>query len=202
VSILLCASPSNNHGPLRASSGFDFYWPVVVAVISMGMVEVAVDEVVDVVAVRDRRMAAVGSVHVLRVMPGALMSRRAFVGVLSRDGDDVVVNAITFLVLKMALLQVVHVSVVLDRRMPASNTVPMSGCSRHVNSPYQEEDKQEKPLFAVYRLPTTSPIESPRRASRSDEHLYPTISRNETVSQNNFVDHAPRRWPLVMLMFT
>jgi hypothetical protein len=60
---------------------------MVVAVVSMRMMEVAADAVVDVIAVRDRLVAAAGAVDMAGLMTPAAMVRSAAVGVVSGDVD-------------------------------------------------------------------------------------------------------------------
>ena len=58
-----------------------FHRSMVVAVIAVRVVEVAVDNVVDVIAVRDRLVATTGAVHVIFVVTSAAVSRCTTVGV-------------------------------------------------------------------------------------------------------------------------
>jgi len=62
------------------------YGTVVVAVVTVGMVQVPIHEVVDVVAVRYGRMATTGTVHVVRIMARTLVLR-ALRGVRSAHVD-------------------------------------------------------------------------------------------------------------------
>jgi hypothetical protein len=54
---------------------------VVVAVVAVGVMQVAIDQIVDVVAVRNRLMAAARAVHVAGLVTGAAMVGRAAVGI-------------------------------------------------------------------------------------------------------------------------
>jgi hypothetical protein len=62
---------------------------VVVAVTVMGMMQMASHEVIDVVPVRDRLMAAAWAVTVRLVVRAARVRRRAFTGVPAADPDPV-----------------------------------------------------------------------------------------------------------------
>lgn len=54
---------------------------MVVAMIFMGMMEMAVDQIVDVIAMRHSLVAAAGSVNVVRRVSSAAMVRRATIGI-------------------------------------------------------------------------------------------------------------------------
>ena len=56
---------------------------MVVAVVAVGVVEVAGHQVIDVIAVRHRLVAAAGAVHMARLMPSAAMVGGAAVGVVA-----------------------------------------------------------------------------------------------------------------------
>ena len=78
---------------------------MIVAVAAMRVVQVPVDEVVDVVAVRHRFVAAVGTVLMRVFVSGALMTGAALVRVLGADGQLVLLDA-------AVLAGVMHVAVV------------------------------------------------------------------------------------------
>jgi hypothetical protein len=96
---------------------------VVVAVILVGVVEVSVDQVVDVVTVRDGLVAAVGSVLVACIVPFA--HRRADVGVVVADFDHVLVDVVAVGVMEVPVMQVVDVSVVAHGGVAASGSMLM-----------------------------------------------------------------------------
>jgi hypothetical protein len=56
---------------------------VVVAVVAVRVMKVAADVVVSVIAVRNRVMAATGTMDVARLVPAASMVRRADIGVIA-----------------------------------------------------------------------------------------------------------------------
>ena len=62
-------------------------WTVIIAVTIVLVMEVTVDDVVDVVAVVDRRMAAAVAMMVTVAVAIAVVTRRATVGVLGIDRD-------------------------------------------------------------------------------------------------------------------
>jgi hypothetical protein len=104
---------------------------MVIAVIGMRVVQHAVDQVVGVIAVRDRGMAATGSVHVLVLV----VYRSARIGVGVIDFEAALVNVSVMVVVQVAIMQIVDVSVVADRCMAAIRSmgviVPLMSCVFH-----------------------------------------------------------------------
>lgn len=96
---------------------------MVVAVVSVGVVEMVVDQVIDVVAVRDGGVAAVGPVGVPRLVGGASVIRGAVIGVARANRERVLIDVVSVGMVEMTVVQVVDVVVVPDRDMPASRTV-------------------------------------------------------------------------------
>jgi hypothetical protein len=85
---------------------------VVVAVVAVGVVQVAVDQVIDVVAVRDGRMAAVGAVLMCFIVAAAGVLGSAIGGVGFIDGEGVFLDFAAFDVVQVAVVQVIDVAVV------------------------------------------------------------------------------------------
>jgi hypothetical protein len=85
---------------------------VVVAVVAVRVVQPAVDEVIDVVAVRHLFVAAL----LVLALAGNGGARRRVDGA---DGDDVFVVVAVVRVVQVAVVQVIDVPVVLDARVPA-----------------------------------------------------------------------------------
>lgn len=77
---------------------------VVVAVVTMRVVEVTFDEIVGVVTVRDCLVTAARSVFVLGRMARAAMRRCAVGGVLPTDGDRVVVDVVGMRMVEMTIV--------------------------------------------------------------------------------------------------
>lgn len=96
---------------------------MVVAVITMRMVQVSFHKVVDVIPVRDWLVAAAGAVDVNLVMRVACVALGALVGIGGIDGKVVLVVVVAVAVQQVAVLQVVGVSGMLDSHMPASFVV-------------------------------------------------------------------------------
>lgn len=96
---------------------------MVVAVALVHVVEVPVDEVVDVIPVRDRLVAAARTVRVTHLVPGARMLACAAVRVLRIDGDDMVVDVVAVGVMQVTVVEIVEMSLVHDGPVAASGSV-------------------------------------------------------------------------------
>ena len=96
---------------------------MVVAVAAVSMMQMAIYEVVDVVAMRDGLVAASRSVLVAGVMGSALMIRCAAHRVRIVNRKAVLVDVVGVRVVKMTVMQIVDVALVLDRQMTAALTV-------------------------------------------------------------------------------
>jgi len=97
---------------------------MVIAVTIMRMVQVTVNQVVDVIAMRYRLVPATRTVDMVGVVMPAGMIRRALNRVLIAHGDRVLLDRAVFaLVVQMTVVQVVDVAVVLDRDVAARRAV-------------------------------------------------------------------------------
>jgi hypothetical protein len=96
---------------------------VVVAVVAMRMMQVAVDQIVDVITMRHRLMSAPGPVLVSRLMAFAAVLGRAAIWVLCRYVDHVLVDMVCVRVMQMPIVQIVDMVAVAHGRMAATGTV-------------------------------------------------------------------------------
>ena len=96
---------------------------MIVAVAVVCVVQVAVHEVVDVIAVRHGRVATRGAVDVTGLMAVARVPRRAARGMRRIDVDHALVDMSAVCVMEVAVVQVVDVAVVLDRVVSAARPV-------------------------------------------------------------------------------
>lgn len=87
---------------------------MVVAVVPVGVMEVPVDEVVDVVAVGHGLVSAAGAVDVTVLVPGAAVCGGAGGRVALAHLDHVLVHVVAVGVVEVAVVEVVHVVAVLD----------------------------------------------------------------------------------------
>jgi hypothetical protein len=120
---------------------------VVVAVIAVRMVQVAFDEIVDVIPMRHRFMTAPRSVNVARVVAPA--ARRALVRIFGTHFEPVLVYMIAVRVMQMTVMQVINMIVVRDRSMSAVRAVLMVVVSvmrfvagAHVKPPWLKRSRQ------------------------------------------------------------
>jgi hypothetical protein len=93
--------------------------------VAVRMVQVAVDEIVNVVPVRHCRVAAVRTVNMARSVVVAVMIVNAAVGVGRRHFEDALVDVIAVRVVQMAVMQIVDVTIVFDRQVTAARTMLM-----------------------------------------------------------------------------
>src|SRR5258708_9604571 len=83
----------------------------------------AIDQVVHMVAMRHRFMAAAGPVHMAGVMPGAGVVGGAGVRVARRHLDHVLIHVVAMVVVEMAVMQIVHMAAMTYGGMPAAPAV-------------------------------------------------------------------------------
>jgi hypothetical protein len=96
---------------------------VVVAVLAVRVVEVAVHEVVDVIAMRDRRVPTAGAVHMVLRVAGAGMARRAVGRVRGVDANGALVDVAFVGVVEVPIVEVIDVVTVADGRVAAARAV-------------------------------------------------------------------------------
>ena len=111
-------------GPSSLSDDLELSMVVAVAIVLV--VQVAIDQVIDMVAVRDRRVSASGSVHVVGRVGRADMSAGAGGWVVSRDLQDMLFDhSVEGRVMQVSIVEVIDVSIMFDCRMPAVFSVDM-----------------------------------------------------------------------------
>jgi hypothetical protein len=98
---------------------------VVVAVRAVLIVQVAGDEVVGVVSVRDRFVAARRTMFVAVVVSLAAVPARAVLRILARDAENVFVDVRLMDVVQVPVVEIVDVSFVQHGGVPASGRVRM-----------------------------------------------------------------------------
>lgn len=96
---------------------------MVIAVIAVGMVQVAVDEVVDMIAVGHRFVAATGAMHMIGIVAGAGMIGGAVGGVGRAHLDHVLIDVIAVGMVQVSVVQVVDVIAVPNGGVPAAGAV-------------------------------------------------------------------------------
>lgn len=96
---------------------------MVIAVLAVGVMQVIADQVVDVVAVRYRLVAAAGTVGVTRLVAVAVMIGGAALRVLGVGLKYVLIDVIAVGMVQMALMEIVEVVAVLDGGVTTAGTV-------------------------------------------------------------------------------
>jgi hypothetical protein len=110
------------HGKTNLS-GHDLERAVIVAMTAMRMMQVAIDQVVDMVAMRHGGVAAAGTVLVALLMTAAVVVRRAGIRIGSAHLDHVLVDMVFVRVMQVAVVKIVHVIAVPDSCVAAARTV-------------------------------------------------------------------------------
>ncbi len=103
--------------------GYDFKRPVIIAVVAVRMMQPALDEIVHMISVRDGLMSAVDPVNALNWISACGAS--AFVRVRLVHFNHMFVDVIPVHVMEMAIMQIVRVSLMLNRNVPAIRAVLM-----------------------------------------------------------------------------
>lgn len=87
--------------------------------IAVLMVQVPGDDVIDVVAMRNRRMAAIGAVPVRLVVAFAVVFRSTAGGIAGAHADPVFIHVISVNVMQVPVVKIIDVPVVAHRGVPA-----------------------------------------------------------------------------------
>ncbi len=112
---------------------------MIVAVSSVHVVKMTRDEVVDMVTMRHRRMAAVGAVHVLSIVFAARVVGRASGRIGRIDRHRALVDVIAVDLVQVTIVEIVDMACVADGGMAAGgpmhvSVAGMSGVGRHMSS--------------------------------------------------------------------
>lgn len=99
--------------------------PVIVTVIAMRMVQMAVHQVVDMVAMRNRFVSALRPVDMRLRMRATSMARRARIRILRRYFQRMLVDMIAMRAVQVPVMDVIHMIVVHDGGVSAAFAVHM-----------------------------------------------------------------------------
>ena len=112
----------------KPNSGFsahDVEWTVIVAMVTVVMMEPTVDEVVNVVAVRNCLMPAARPMDMARLVTFVPILRRAPGRIFGGHFNNMLLDIVPFLMVQMSVMQVVDMVAVLHRDMTAICIVMM-----------------------------------------------------------------------------
>ena len=98
---------------------------MIIAMITMRMMKVAIDKIIDVIAMRHRFMSAARAMHVTRLVAAAAVVQRASIGIFRTYLNDMLVNVIAMLMMEVAIMQIVDVIAVTNRCMATAGAMPM-----------------------------------------------------------------------------
>ena len=111
---------------------------MIVAVAVVRVVQVAVYQVVGVVAVGNALVTAIRTVYVAGLMGAAIVLGRALVGMLSVGRDAMIVDVIAVKIMDVAIVKVIGMPIVANRRMATVRAVRVcvpfvfdARCRRH-----------------------------------------------------------------------
>lgn len=90
---------------------------------AVGMVQVPIHQVIDMVAMGHGLMAAIGAMLVGRFVTAALVRRGATLGVVSIYGQGVLFDLAIFLMVEVAIMQVIDMALVNDGGVSAGGTM-------------------------------------------------------------------------------
>jgi hypothetical protein len=100
---------------------------MIIAMISMWVMQVTINQVVHVVTMRDGFMPTSWAMHVARFMSTAVVLRRTFIRIMWRHMDHVLFNhPVVPHVVQMAVMQIVGVVTVCNRSVTATFAVNVS----------------------------------------------------------------------------
>ncbi|HTR43307.1 MAG TPA: hypothetical protein VMH87_16975 [Pseudomonadales bacterium] len=103
----------------------NFERSMIVAMIAMGVVKSSINQIINVVPMRDSRMPAVGAMNMFGLVFGNSKARSAFVGIGGVDGNLVFIHMVSMGMMQMAIMKIIRMSFMLDCSMSTARTVDM-----------------------------------------------------------------------------
>ncbi|HTV41338.1 MAG TPA: hypothetical protein VMF08_12225 [Candidatus Sulfotelmatobacter sp.] len=97
--------------------------PVVVAMVAVRMMKVSVNQIVNMVAMGNRRMPATWAMNMLRGVFGGGKSRSAFIGIGRINSNRVLIHVITVRMMQMTVVKIIYMPFMLDGGVPAAGGV-------------------------------------------------------------------------------
>jgi hypothetical protein len=135
--------------------------------ISMGMVQMTVDKIIDVVAMWNRLVTAPGAMNVARRMSTAVVAWRALVGIFRADFERVLVYVIAMRMVQVPIVEIIDVIAMLDSGVAAVCAMLMivRGVMRFVAGAHREAPRFTRPCGREGR------VHDERRTTRPELHL-------------------------------
>lgn len=96
---------------------------MIITVIAVRVVQMAGDEIVDVIAMRNRFVAAAGAMNVSSIMSGAAMVGRATIRVPVAHLNPMLVDMIGMRMVKMAIVKIIDMASMPDGNVAAAGSV-------------------------------------------------------------------------------
>ena len=112
-------------GTVAAATLSSLHLAMVIAVTVVRIMEVTIDQIIDMVAMRHCFMSAAGPMHMLCGMDGAFVPRRAILRIGRGYVDYMLIDVAFMLVMQMAVVQIVDVAIVHDPGVSALRAVHM-----------------------------------------------------------------------------
>ena len=130
---------------------------MVVTVPVVRVVKVAFDQVIDMVAVGNRGMAAVGAMLVTGIVACAMVSRSATIWVFSSYTKAVLFDLAPFLMVQMAIMEVIDMAFVDDAGVTTGGTVFVlmifAGVSHFITSDRVKDGKESRTILSRETTP-------------------------------------------------
>ncbi|HEX3598588.1 MAG TPA: hypothetical protein VHU84_00520 [Lacipirellulaceae bacterium] len=140
----------------------DFDWPVIVAMVAVGMMENSIHQIINMITVRHRLVAASRTMLVFRIVFLILGELMAALWVRLADRKDMILDRFPVLMNEMTIDQEIDVAVVFHGHVTATRTVGMCGI-RHDNLRTKERKGRSR-------------IAPPVRKAESEESRYENLS--------------------------
>ena len=115
--------PPQKAAGFRLSILSECYSAVVVAVAVVLVVQVAVDQVVDMIAVGNGFVTAIGTVNMAGIVTGTLVTVAAISGIVSVYIQSVLIDMVAVQVMQVTIVQVVNMIAMLDSGVTAIGAV-------------------------------------------------------------------------------
>jgi hypothetical protein len=98
---------------------------MIIAVVAVRMMQVSLDQIIGVIPVRHRFMAAARAMAMSCIMAAAAVVRRAALGIVGAHFHDMLVDVILVRMMQMAVVEIIDVSLMSNRDVPATWSMNM-----------------------------------------------------------------------------